>query len=180
MSRYSGRPREPDGGLIAGMAVPRAGAVGMVMGWPAVGQNVLVQRWTRYRAPPRTSGCASAMDQRVCLCDGPAGVPLRWTSGCASAISRALSASGLRIPPTSNQAERDLRPAKIQQKISGRLRSEQATRHGYAIRGYLSTAAKHGINVLAALRDALGGNPLDAADPRPSVTGSPVTSRHHP
>ena len=33
--------------------------------------------------------------------------------------------------------------------------AEQATRHRYAIRGYLSTAAKHGINVLAALRDAL-------------------------
>src|ERR1039457_2933986 len=33
----------------------------------------------------------------------------------------------LRIPPTSNQAERDVRPAKTQQKISGRLRSEETT-----------------------------------------------------
>jgi transposase len=66
--------------------------------------------------------------------------------------------SDLRIPPTSNQAERDLRPAKTQQKISGRLRSEKATRHRYAIRGYASTAAKHGIPVLAAIRDALAGN----------------------
>ena len=46
--------------------------------------------------------------------------------------------SDLRIPPTSNQAERDVRPAKTQQKISGRLRSEDATRHRYAIRGYIS------------------------------------------
>jgi hypothetical protein len=45
------------------------------------------------------------------------------------------------------------------QKISGRLRSEQATQHRYAIRGYLSTAAKHRINTLAALRGALEGNP---------------------
>lgn len=66
--------------------------------------------------------------------------------------------SDLRIPPTSNQAERDLRPAKTQQKISGRLRSEKATRHRYAIRGYASTAAKHGVPVLAAIRDALAGN----------------------
>jgi len=66
--------------------------------------------------------------------------------------------SDLRIPPTSNQAERDLRPAKTQQKISGRLRSEKATRHRYAIRGYASTAAKHGIPVLAAIRNALAGN----------------------
>jgi transposase len=65
----------------------------------------------------------------------------------------------LRIPPTSNQAERDVRPAKTQQKISCRLRSEQATRHRYAVRGYLSTAAKHGISVFTALRDAIAGNP---------------------
>src|SRR6202034_822348 len=38
----------------------------------------------------------------------------------------------LRIPPTSNQAERDLRPSKTQDKISGRLRSAAATRHRYA------------------------------------------------
>jgi transposase len=67
--------------------------------------------------------------------------------------------SDLRIPPTSNQAERDVRPARTQQKISGRLRSEQATRHRYAIRGYLSTTAKHGISAFTALRDALAGNP---------------------
>jgi transposase len=65
----------------------------------------------------------------------------------------------LRIPPTSNQAERDLRPAKTQQKISGRLRSEGVTRHRYAIRGYISTAAKHSAGIMTALRDALAGNP---------------------
>ena len=64
----------------------------------------------------------------------------------------------LRIPPISNQAERDVRPAKTLQKISGRLRSERATRHRYAIRGYISTAAKHGISVFTALRGAIAGN----------------------
>jgi transposase len=63
------------------------------------------------------------------------------------------------IPPTSNQAERDLRPAKTQQKISGRLRSAKTTRDRYAIRGYCSTAAKHGYPVFTAIRDALAGNP---------------------
>ena len=63
------------------------------------------------------------------------------------------------IPPTSNQAERDLRPSKTQQKISGRLRSEKTTRDRYAIRGYASTAAKHGHQIFAAIRDALAGNP---------------------
>ena len=64
----------------------------------------------------------------------------------------------LRIPPTSNQAERDLRPSKTQQKISGRLRSETATRDRYAIRGYLDTARKHGLPVMDVIRDAITGN----------------------
>jgi transposase len=63
------------------------------------------------------------------------------------------------IPPTSNQAERDLRPAKTQQKISGRLRSEKTTRDRYAVRGYASTAAKHGHQIFTVIRDALAGNP---------------------
>jgi transposase len=63
------------------------------------------------------------------------------------------------IPPTNNQAERDARPAKTQQKISGRLRSEAITRHRYAVRGYASTAIKHGIDAFTGIRDALAGNP---------------------
>jgi transposase len=63
------------------------------------------------------------------------------------------------IPATNNQAERDARPAKTQQKISGRLRSEETTRHRYAIRGYASTAAKHGHDAFTVIRDALAGNP---------------------
>ncbi|MGH3124514.1 MAG: IS66 family transposase [Streptosporangiaceae bacterium] len=73
----------------------------------------------------------------------------------------------LRIPPTSNQAERDVRPAKTQQKISGRLRSEAVTASRYAIRGYISTAAKHGENVLTAIRDALAGQPWMPPVPDP-------------
>jgi len=76
-------------------------------------------------------------------------------------------ARDLQIPPTSNQAERDLRPAKTQQKISGRLRSEQATRDRYAIRGYISTAAKHGAHVLTAIHDALAGTPWMPPIPDP-------------
>jgi transposase len=71
------------------------------------------------------------------------------------------------IPPTNNQAERDARPAKTQQKISGRLRSETTTRHRYAIRGYASAAGKHSIAVFTAIRDALAGNPWMAPIPAP-------------
>jgi transposase len=68
-------------------------------------------------------------------------------------------ATDLRLPATNNQAERDLRPAKTQQKISGRLTSEETTSHRYRIASYLSTAAKHGVNTLQAIRDALLGHP---------------------
>ena len=68
-------------------------------------------------------------------------------------------ATDLRIPPTSNQAERDLRPAKTQQKISGRLTSENVTENRYAIRGYVSTVTKHGADVMTAIRDAILGRP---------------------
>jgi transposase len=63
------------------------------------------------------------------------------------------------IPPTNNLAERDLRPTKTQQKISGRLTSNTATTNRLTIRSYLSTAVKHGINAMTALHDAITGNP---------------------
>jgi transposase len=68
-------------------------------------------------------------------------------------------AHDLAVPPTSNQAERDLRPAKCQQNVSGRLTSEQRTRDRYTIRGFISTAIKHGLNPLTALRETLLGQP---------------------
>lgn len=77
-------------------------------------------------------------------------------------------AHDLKVPPTSNQAERDLRPAKIQQNISGRLTSEKRTEDRYRIRGYLSTAVKHGRNAMDALREAILGQPWLPPDPAPA------------
>ena len=77
-------------------------------------------------------------------------------------------AHDLKVPPTSNQAERDLRPSKIQQKISGRLTSVERTEDRYTILGYLSTAAKHGLNKITALREALTGRPWMPALPAPA------------
>jgi transposase len=64
-----------------------------------------------------------------------------------------------RVWPTNNQSERDLRPLKTQQKISGRLTSEKTTRDRLTLRSYISTAAKHGANPMTALHDALTGRP---------------------
>jgi transposase len=68
-------------------------------------------------------------------------------------------AHDLNVPPTSNQAERDLRPSKIQQNISGRLTSEQRTKDRYTILGYVSSAAKNGLNKMTVLREAMLGRP---------------------
>jgi transposase len=70
-----------------------------------------------------------------------------------------------RIWPTNNTSERDLRPLKTQQKISGRLTSHDATRDRLAIRSYIATAAKHGADTLTVLRDALTGNPWKPTTP---------------
>ena len=73
----------------------------------------------------------------------------------------------LAVPPTSNLAERDLRPSKVQQNTSGRLTSEDRTRDRYTIRGYVSTAIKHGLDASTVLHNALTGNPWMPALPAP-------------
>jgi hypothetical protein len=73
-----------------------------------------------------------------------------------------------RIWPTNNISERDLRPTKTQQKISGRLTSEAVTQDRLDIRSYIDTAHKHGADVITALRLAITGNPWKPAIPTPA------------
>ena len=73
-----------------------------------------------------------------------------------------------RIWPTNNISERDLRPTKTPQKISGRLTSEAITQDRLDIRSYIDTARKHGVNVMTALRQAIAGNPWRPALPAPT------------
>lgn len=73
-----------------------------------------------------------------------------------------------RIWPTNNISERGLRPAKTQQKISGRLTSEDITQDRLDIRSYIDTIRKHGADVLASIHDALTGNPWRPPIPTPT------------
>jgi hypothetical protein len=73
-----------------------------------------------------------------------------------------------RIWATNNTSERDQRPHKTQQKISGRLTSDDVTRHRMTLRSYISTAIKHHVNIMTALRQALTGNPW--RPPAPATT----------
>jgi transposase len=66
----------------------------------------------------------------------------------------------LTIPFDNNQAERDLRMLKVQQKVSGSFRSDGGAAAFARIRGYLSTLGKQGQALLAALEALFSGQPL--------------------
>ncbi len=60
---------------------------------------------------------------------------------------------------SNNQSERDLRPTKLQQKISGTWRTLQGLADFAALRSYLSTATKHGADLLDVLQQLFTTGP---------------------
>ena len=63
------------------------------------------------------------------------------------------------IWPTNNISERGVRPLKTQQKVSGRLASDDVTQDRLDIRSYIDTARKHGKNAMDILHDLMLGRP---------------------
>jgi transposase len=94
---------------------------------------------------------------------GPPGAVGRRHRALARRIRRRLDdylrfATDPRVPFDNNAAERDIRMAKIKQKVSGCMRTLAGAQDFAAMRSYLSTAAKHGRRPFDVLTELTDGN----------------------
>ena len=64
------------------------------------------------------------------------------------------------VPFTNNQAERDLRPVKVKQKVSGGFRTDQGAKVYARLQGVISTCRKQERNVYAMLRALFAHQPV--------------------
>ena len=149
-------------------------------GW-AAGMRELLTDATAVTDQARAAGAAQVDDQtrdrlharyQRLLDDGyaanpPRGARRRQRSPAARLLGRLDShraevlrfLEDLRVPFTNNQAERDIRMVKLQQKISDCWRTLPGTHAFLTVRSYLSTARKQDMNAFDVLQQLFGGRP---------------------
>jgi transposase len=64
------------------------------------------------------------------------------------------------VPFTNNLSERDLRPCKTKQKVSGCFRSWKGISNYTKIRSFISTLKKRGMNIFDSIQKVLKGAPV--------------------
>ena len=74
------------------------------------------------------------------------------------------------VPFTNNRAERDIRMAKVRQKVSGCFRTLKHAEAYCRISSYLQSMAHQGYNPLTAIQIALNGNAAGMVEPPPKET----------
>jgi hypothetical protein len=154
------------------------------IGWPAQMAALLVEIHTAVKTAKAAGGTALPATQlsqylaryRDLIDQGwaahppppPTGKPGRPKLGVAGSLLRRLDlyqddvlrfATDFTVPFDNNQAERDIRMIRLQQKISTSWRSEHGIDAFLTVRSYLSTARKRGHGALDVLRSLFTGTP---------------------
>jgi transposase len=114
--------------------------------------QLLITQGLRANPPPKPTG------KRGRPANGPIRSLLLRLQDRQSAVLAFMH--DFRVPFSNNLAERDVRMAKVRQKIGGGFRSWRGAEIFCRIRGYLSTMRKQGQNPLAALNSVFVGHPL--------------------
>jgi hypothetical protein len=128
-------------------------------GLPAIPEGALAPLAREFRhavlaglaSVPRVPGPKTTVKQR------PGRELLEFCRGRQDSVLRFTTDT--RIWPTNNISERGVRPLKTQQKISGRLASDDVTQDRLDIRSYIDTARKHGRNAVDVLHQLMTGTP---------------------
>jgi transposase len=125
-------------------------------GRPVLDAAVLEDLVTRYRALA-TDGLAANVYRRTATAKDARRIARRFLN-CEDMILRFATRPDLDIF-TNNEAERTIRPVKVQQRSSGGAwRTIEGLADFALVQSYLSTAGKWGISKLDALRDLFGGH----------------------
>ena len=114
----------------------------------------------RPRAAPRNVVARSRAKRVTCCC----GWPAAWRQVLAFM-------DDFGVPFDNNQAQRDLRMMKVQQKISGTFRSAEGAVAFCRTRSYIPTIRKNGLNVLEALTSVFAGHPMTPPCLKPAHPG---------
>jgi transposase len=169
---YEFEPREQDwAAQMAGLLIEArdAARAARAAGKKALDQAVLDSVTGRYRAIA-ASGLAGNFYRRTATAEDARRIARRFM-GHEDMILRFITRPDLEIF-TNNEAERTIRPVKVQQRASGGCwRTLQGLAEFAVVQSYLSTATKWGIPKIDALRGLFSGNPWMPPGIEPALTG---------